>query len=97
MLPALEMQASISHGPPMVVMKSVQRMSEARRWWSEPGLAMQASISLGPPVAAKRAVQGESAVRRWCSEPELGRNDPEFQLAVLLVFEGGRRDRATAL
>jgi hypothetical protein len=45
-------------------------------------------------VAVKRAVQGESAARRWYSEPELGRNDPEFQLAVLPVVEVGQRNRA---
>jgi hypothetical protein len=47
-------------------------------------------------VAAKRAVQGESAARRRYSELELGQN-PEFQLAVLPVVEGGQRDRATTL
>jgi hypothetical protein len=85
MLPARVMQASISRGPLMAAMKSVQRMSAARRWCSELGLGIQASISRGPPVVTKKAVLGVAAARRWCSEPELGRNGQECHLSVLPV------------
>ncbi len=47
-------------------------------------------------MPAKRAFQGSQRFRRWYSEPELGQN-PEFQLAVLPVVEGGRQGRAAAL
>jgi hypothetical protein len=75
----------------MAVMKAA-----ARRGCSEPELAKEKSILLRSPVAAKRAVQGESVARRWYSEPKLGQN-PEFQLAVMLVVGRDWRNRATAL